>query len=324
MGCLEWDASDLLARANRVKNIDTRSTCPDCGGALIPVCYGMPSRGMMEASMRGEIALGGCCITDRDPDVECPACERRFFSEDLLVEAGVEKLVAQAGTLLDHFVGLSAREAMLDPMLDSDAVRDSWGRGDQGTGFTIIRTSLLLSCAMEIVNLTLDRDSRTASIETLIKGLRDDAVRNRLRRMFAVRDIGSLADLPDDVHEAVAETERHGEDRRKREFDELVEQLISGAETLQESDTLENCRTLRNKVIAHAETIYGDSGYAPLDVGALGLTWSDLRTTISELRSLVRLVTIVFRAAAFDFEMLDGQLSEASAAFWRPPAPPGS
>jgi hypothetical protein len=84
MGYLEWDASDLLARARRVKGRETRPTCPDCGAELIPVAYGMPSREMMEASMRGEVALGGCCITDCDPDVECPACERRFFSEELL------------------------------------------------------------------------------------------------------------------------------------------------------------------------------------------------------------------------------------------------
>jgi hypothetical protein len=75
--------SDLLARARSVKNSDTRPTCPDCGGELIPVCYGLPGPALMEASMRGEVALGGCCITDRDPDVECPACKRRFFSDEL-------------------------------------------------------------------------------------------------------------------------------------------------------------------------------------------------------------------------------------------------
>jgi len=66
-----------------MKSRDTKPTCPECGGELIPVVYGYPSPSMMDAFHRGKIAVGCCCISDRDADLECQACERRFFSDEL-------------------------------------------------------------------------------------------------------------------------------------------------------------------------------------------------------------------------------------------------
>jgi hypothetical protein len=45
--------------------------CPRCGGPSVPIVYGLPGGGMFEAADRGEIALGGCCVTDQDPDRAC-------------------------------------------------------------------------------------------------------------------------------------------------------------------------------------------------------------------------------------------------------------
>ena len=58
-------------------------------GKLIPIVYGMPSRGLIEQSERGEIELGGCVVSQvldpeiglvsGDPELSCPACEGRFY-----------------------------------------------------------------------------------------------------------------------------------------------------------------------------------------------------------------------------------------------------
>jgi len=59
------------------------ATCPDCGGRLLPIEYGYPGPSMMDTYDRGEIALGGCVVTDRDPDLQCYGCQQRFFSDEL-------------------------------------------------------------------------------------------------------------------------------------------------------------------------------------------------------------------------------------------------
>ncbi len=57
--------------------------CPKCGSRLLPIEYGYPGPSMMDAYSRGEIALGGCAVTDRDPDLQCSGCQQRFFSDEL-------------------------------------------------------------------------------------------------------------------------------------------------------------------------------------------------------------------------------------------------
>ena len=52
-----------------------RPVCPKCGSSdVVPIVYGYPLPEMMEAAERGEIELGGCCVTDEDPTLYCKAC----------------------------------------------------------------------------------------------------------------------------------------------------------------------------------------------------------------------------------------------------------
>lgn len=49
--------------------------CPACGEKTgVNIRYGYPSPEMREAEERGEIALGGCCIGDNDPERRCLKC----------------------------------------------------------------------------------------------------------------------------------------------------------------------------------------------------------------------------------------------------------
>ena len=57
--------------------------CPKCGKDLLPIAYGVPGPGMMDADRRGEIALGGCVVSDNDPEWRCSACEKSFFDSDV-------------------------------------------------------------------------------------------------------------------------------------------------------------------------------------------------------------------------------------------------
>jgi hypothetical protein len=58
--------------------------CPKCGSLdVVPIMYGLPGPEMMEAANRGKIALGGCCVGDRDPQQECKACGVQFDFQPL-------------------------------------------------------------------------------------------------------------------------------------------------------------------------------------------------------------------------------------------------
>lgn len=55
--------------------------CPKCGQLTgVRIAYGYPGPDLSEAAKRGEIELGGCCVTDDGPNFHCKTCgyEWRF------------------------------------------------------------------------------------------------------------------------------------------------------------------------------------------------------------------------------------------------------
>jgi hypothetical protein len=57
--------------APRVAPDGEGDSCPTCGAAIIPIVYGIaPCR--FEEEERGQIALGGCCITGAAPQFRVP------------------------------------------------------------------------------------------------------------------------------------------------------------------------------------------------------------------------------------------------------------
>lgn len=49
--------------------------CPSCGlSKVVPIVYGMPGSELIEAYEKGEVELGGCVVSDYDPEWRCRAC----------------------------------------------------------------------------------------------------------------------------------------------------------------------------------------------------------------------------------------------------------
>jgi hypothetical protein len=50
--------------------------CPQCGKSdrVVRVVYGMPAYEAFEAEQRGELVLGGCCVSAGDPTHHCLRC----------------------------------------------------------------------------------------------------------------------------------------------------------------------------------------------------------------------------------------------------------
>jgi len=67
-----------------------RPACPFCGyeDQVVPIIYGMPSPELIEQSRRGEVALGGCCISVDAHEWYCKGCLQSFNAADAEAQAG--------------------------------------------------------------------------------------------------------------------------------------------------------------------------------------------------------------------------------------------
>lgn len=61
-----------------------KKKCPACGSTdTVKILYGEPTYEAYEASERGELVLGGCCISNISPTRHCKECGQEFGGEDL-------------------------------------------------------------------------------------------------------------------------------------------------------------------------------------------------------------------------------------------------
>ena len=54
--------------------------CPKCSSSkgVIRIVYGMPGFDLQQEELEGKIMLGGCCVTDDDPDLHCKECKHEW------------------------------------------------------------------------------------------------------------------------------------------------------------------------------------------------------------------------------------------------------
>ena len=232
----------------------------------------------------------------------------------------VEKLQAHASHLLDAFLALRERYAMLDPMLFHEQVPLGRGSGRQARGVKTLRNSLFLSCVQDVAKLSMDDDKRTPSLRRLVSALDDQTLVAELREQFAGLS-APLIEMETDpeIIEALHRMGLREVAERRTQFDEILDRTRKDWVELSSSSFMSGFLTIRDKVTAHTEVQLVADKYQFVDIGALGTKWSDLRRAIGMMQSLVESLGLLIRNAGFAWEMLDEQLSRASHAFWLPP-----
>lgn len=53
--------------------------CPACGSVnIVKIVYGYPCFELFQNAEAGKVRLGGCCISDSDPEYFCRDCEKEW------------------------------------------------------------------------------------------------------------------------------------------------------------------------------------------------------------------------------------------------------
>jgi hypothetical protein len=231
-----------------------------------------------------------------------------------------ERLEAHASHLLDAFIRLRERYAMLEPMLFDPVVPKQRGSGAQARGFLTLRHSLFLSCAQDIAKLTLDSDKRTPSIKNLMTSLNDSHLRKTLREKYAIWVVPSVETETDpEIAEVLKRMELREQAERRVQFDQILIKAKLNWSTLEVTPSLAGFITIRDKVSAHTEILLVADKYQFVDIGTLDIKWSDMKRTIDSMQSIVEDLGLIIRNVGFAWDMLDEQLVEASKAFWSIP-----
>jgi hypothetical protein len=80
--------------------------CPKCSSLKsIKILYGMPTHEAFLLAEEGKIKLGGCCITDSDPEYYCKDCENEWDRQTAIDSAykEIKGITAAVGGYFDGY-----------------------------------------------------------------------------------------------------------------------------------------------------------------------------------------------------------------------------
>lgn len=205
---------------------------------------------------------------------------------------------------------------MLRPLAFDEDLAERMGSGARQRGYIILRNTLLQSCVLDLVKLTIDASPRTPSALNLITTLEDGAVRRRLLEDYAVAPPPPLS-AGDPLPRALLADIKADEERRLTEdFESVWSALSTRWPSLRDNQRLAGFKIWRDKLIAHSDLHHADGEYCLTDLTAEGLEWGDLDALIGELQEVVDSITILTRSAGFAWGTLREQLDAASDGFW--------
>ncbi|MES2683602.1 MAG: hypothetical protein V4650_08800 [Pseudomonadota bacterium] len=231
-----------------------------------------------------------------------------------------DKAEAHASHLLDAFLGLREKYALLAPMLFDAKVNELRGSHRQARGFKTLRMSLFLSCCQEIANLCSDASEKTPSISKLIAVLSDSDTRRIFEDKYAEWVVPLVEEEKDPlVLELLRKMEEQERLERRTQFHDYHARLESAWLELSSSSSLKGFSVIRDKVSAHRELRYVGDKYQVVDISLLGIKWVDLRLTIEKMQELVELLGLIIRNTGFAWDALDDQLAITAADFWSAP-----
>lgn len=223
-----------------------------------------------------------------------------------------------ASHLLDGYLLLREKQALLEPMLFDRKVVASRGSGRSKREFNTLKHTLFLGCIQDVANLCADKDQRAPSIANIAKTLLDTKIRNELRDKFSswvIPFAGGEADAF--TAEQLRKIESREQMDRRIRFDQLYTEFLQCSGNLGTSPLLHAFRDVRDKVSAHTEIRPLGDRYAPLDISTLGIHWGDIGRIISEMQRPVALSGLLVRNASFAWDALDTLLRISSTDFWQ-------
>ena len=228
----------------------------------------------------------------------------------------INKLKAHTEHLLDGFITLRERYAMLRPMLHNNDVVKNKGSKKQSYGFIIIRNTLFLSCCQLIANLCFDKDHRCPSIIQIISILENVTLRNNLKAAYALSSrVISDNDEPE-ILELWKRIEAEDQHKLGVEFDNNYNELLSLWYQFNISKPAASLADIRNKVTAHSDISLINGKFRLFDINALNLKWTDILETVNTMQKIIELINLIVRSSGFAWEYFDKNLEKKVNDYW--------
>lgn len=228
----------------------------------------------------------------------------------------LQKLQGHITNLLNSFVQLRDRYALLHPMLVDERISARYRGSRQERGYAVLLSTLFLDCCHDLANICFDEHDKTASIRNLIIAFNDINLRRYIYKQHSsarlMTEICGAEDWVAAVYNKSAATDamEHAALFEKRFHEFTVEWTA-----FENSPTHKNIKTIRDKITAHTELRRVNGQYRAVEITEQSFEWEHLKPTIETIQTFVTKLTGLIMDADIAWESFD-RVINSTGHFW--------
>lgn len=124
--------------------------CPKCGSTkVLKILYGMPTHEVFLKAEAGEVKLGGCCITDSDPEYYCKDCHNEWNKNQAIDFAydQINTLIASVGGFFGGYYEVEIN------LISKELKWKHFGAGEETTYQKVIRNATATKVLEELKDI---------------------------------------------------------------------------------------------------------------------------------------------------------------------------
>ena len=220
----------------------------------------------------------------------------------------ITKLEGLSNNLLSFYLVVVRKYALLEPMIFSQTICETYGNGSASTGFGIIRDSLYISLIQDIANIVHDKGRSNPSIINILSSLDNDTIIERLRERY------TLEYCPEDELREYFERKASNQGE---EFDTYLKEFRVQAENLSNHTDIIAAKKVRDKFTAHLDLQSVGNNYQYPDIREYGLTWGSVGKMIDMLKPIVEKIGFIVRRSDFDWDSFQNQNTKIANGYWK-------
>lgn len=180
--------------------------------------------------------------------------------------------------------------ALLEPLMKSEALVKRFSEGLRPNARNIMISTVYLDCSLSLLAISVDCDERVASVCIILRLLKSDDLRNRLRDEFLKTNayIYDLENLPEESREPTGQ-KYAAQDRARAQcrFDETYEKVRQQFDVLKQGEVCVRLKKVRDKVHAHKEMTLQDGKPRLRTLEEFEIKVGDLETFLNSIEELL-------------------------------------
>lgn len=230
----------------------------------------------------------------------------------------IDKIVFLINGIVNSYLLIDQNLKLLTPILYDEKVYSKWDYSEGVDGVAAMRMALYSHILSDIRAIMLDSGPHVASIQNVIKAIKDPSVVKQLKQNFCQpNEVIVLEKKNIEEKKWLIQVLQKEDVKRKDEaFEEILTKLVEDYHTLKKSDLGIRVNTARNKMISHKQVTSASAERKLYDAKDFGLKFRDAIDIVEASSDIIFGAYALITRSSFDTKSFTNHHELVAENFW--------